>query len=55
VITNVSEESIASVFRIEVKMEAIRFSETLVIIYKTAWRHKPENHDPKFLTKSVRH
>jgi hypothetical protein len=40
-LTNVSEDYISSIFRIILKMELIRYSETLMTTYQTAWRHNP--------------
>jgi hypothetical protein len=28
-------------------MEAVRFSETTVLVYKTTWRNTPEGNNPK--------
>lgn len=46
-VTNVSEQSIASIFRdtSTLKMEVTRSSETFVVAYKTRRRHNPGDHD----------
>jgi hypothetical protein len=47
VITNVSEEHIASIFRVEIiEAGGDRSSETLVATYKITRRHNPEDHNP---------
>lgn len=47
VVTNALEECIPFIFRDDVKMEVIHYSEMLIITYKTA-RHNPEGHKPKW-------
>jgi integrase len=44
VVTDVSEERIAFIFRViwQIEAEVIHFSETSVTTYKTAWRYNPE-------------
>jgi hypothetical protein len=50
VITNVSEEIIASILRFTstLHMEALRPFEKLVITYNITRRHNPEDHNPQF-------
>jgi hypothetical protein len=42
--TNVSEEHTASIFRVEVKMEAVCSSETLRPAYQATLSNNPEEH-----------
>jgi hypothetical protein len=57
---NVSEKYIASIFRetYNLKIKAVRFSETSLTKFKAAWRCKPQDHSWVFsasiLTKNFR-
>jgi hypothetical protein len=49
IVTDVSNELAASIFMYPsvLNVETARFSEKLVMIYQTTWRHNPENGIPR--------
>jgi hypothetical protein len=41
IIINILEDLVASIFKMELKMEAAGYSETLVTVYQIAYHHTP--------------